>query len=273
MIVAVTDPTVARHFVVALRAHVRQCRRDQVLVPPAVAALLAGLLASDGLACPVLDDLDADRDAMAVTPLLVDYRAAADALSVSERSVRRRVAARRLPAVDAGGNRRIRAADLVAYVERLSTERTATSTSTAWGAYARPGSGFPISVPPSAEDIAGREAFAAREEKRTERAAVAEEIRTRQAVVRARSGCGGSVVRWPNRAPTWAVGDASCVKLARTIKMPSGILPRPPGCVWPLQGAVDGLTAGRQPCGEGRLSDAWRPAPSRRDAQSRTRYD
>jgi excisionase family DNA binding protein len=85
------------------------------------------LVASDGKARPALDGLDGDRDAGAVTPLLVDYRAAADALAVSERSVRRLVAARTLPAVDVGGNRRIRTADLVAYVERLSTERTPAS--------------------------------------------------------------------------------------------------------------------------------------------------
>jgi excisionase family DNA binding protein len=59
--------------------------------------------------------------------LLVNYRVAVDAQAVSERSVRRLVAARRLPAVDLGGNRRIRTADLVAYVERLSTERTPAS--------------------------------------------------------------------------------------------------------------------------------------------------
>jgi hypothetical protein len=59
-------------------------------------------------------------------------------------------------------------------------------TSTAWGAYARPGSGFPMSMPLSAEDIARREAFSAREGKRKERAAIAEEILTALAVVRAR---------------------------------------------------------------------------------------
>jgi excisionase family DNA binding protein len=127
VIVAVTDPTVARHLIAALRAHLRRCRRDQVPVPPPVAALLAGLLAGDGQPRPTLDDADAGADAGAVAPLLVDYRAAADALSVSERSVRRLVAARRLPAVDVGGTRRIRTADLVAYVERLNTERTAAS--------------------------------------------------------------------------------------------------------------------------------------------------
>jgi hypothetical protein len=59
-------------------------------------------------------------------------------------------------------------------------------TSTVWGVYARPGSGFPMSMPLSASDIARRAAFTAWEEKRQERAAVAEEIRTAQAVVRAR---------------------------------------------------------------------------------------
>jgi excisionase family DNA binding protein len=119
VIVLVEDPVVRQHLVAALRAHAQRCRRDAVPFPPALVALLAGLLAGDGQTRPALDVIDDDGHADGMAPLTVSYRAAADALSVSERSVRRLVASRKLPAVDVGGNRRIRTRDLVEYVDRL----------------------------------------------------------------------------------------------------------------------------------------------------------
>ena len=119
MIAVVEDPVVRQHLAAALRAHARRCRRDGLPVPPALAALLAGLLANDSQTRPALDVLDDGGHADGMALLTLSYRAAADALSVSERSVRRLVADQKLPAVDVGGNRRIRTSDLVEYVDRL----------------------------------------------------------------------------------------------------------------------------------------------------------
>jgi excisionase family DNA binding protein len=107
------DAVIAAHLRAALAAHMRQCHRDAIPVPPELAALLESLAARSGQERPILATQGDAPDADAV---LLGYAAAAARLGISARTVRRRVTEGRIPVVRDGRRRLIRAADLKTYV-------------------------------------------------------------------------------------------------------------------------------------------------------------
>lgn len=117
-VILFVDSAVGRHLAAALKAHIRELRRDGLPIPPTLVEL-AAVAATGGQARPSLDDAVASADAAAMDQLALDYRAAGARLGVSDRSVRRLIADGKLPSVDVAGCVRIRMADLQDYLAAL----------------------------------------------------------------------------------------------------------------------------------------------------------
>lgn len=116
--ILVVDDSVGRHLAHAVRAYIRELRRDGVPVPRALADV-AAIAATGGQVRPSLDGAPPAGEPGGVDQLTVDYRAAGDRLGVSDRTVRRLVEQGDLPAVQVAGCTRIRTSDLQEYVDAL----------------------------------------------------------------------------------------------------------------------------------------------------------
>ena len=125
--ILIVDDSLGRHLAAAVKAHVRELRREGTPIPTALADL-AAVAATGGLRRPAFDAEQATEDPAGVDQrLTVDYRTAAFRLGISDRSVQRLVAAGELPAVDVAGNVRIRTRDLTDYVDSLPVRGKATA--------------------------------------------------------------------------------------------------------------------------------------------------
>ena len=124
--ILVVDEAVGRHLAAALKAHIRELRRDGVPVPSSLADL-ASVCATGGQQRPAFDNPRDTGDHPGMDQLAVDYRDAAARLGISDRSVRRLVAEGTLPAVEVAGCARIRVKDLAEYVDGLPARGKATA--------------------------------------------------------------------------------------------------------------------------------------------------
>ncbi len=113
------DQAVRDHLRVALAAHFKWCRTQELAVPVDLRALF-DWVDRGGQARPARAPVEAAGDDAAMR-LALTYEQAGERLGVSSRTIRRLVEAGTLPAVEVASARRIRATDLVAFTERMET--------------------------------------------------------------------------------------------------------------------------------------------------------
>lgn len=113
---------IAAHLARAISKHEAECRRDGVLLPPALPLLvdfLVSLASARQDATPLADLANADHSGPMERTLLTKRETAAE-LRCSVRTVERMISAGRLAAVELGGQLRVRRVDLDAFVESLA---------------------------------------------------------------------------------------------------------------------------------------------------------
>ena len=110
------DDDARAHLLRALAGYRRDCRRDRVVFPVALAQFVDVLAARSGQERPSFDGFDGDGDAGRV-PLLLEPEDAARQLSVSERTLRRLAKDGEVKAVKIGNLTRFAPEDLERFVD------------------------------------------------------------------------------------------------------------------------------------------------------------